>query len=94
MKKSLETRGITVTPAEGIPEAFWIDGYDALDEIPEFEEGILYVQDISSMMVAKTGWRIVPGTACLPWMSVQLREGKASIWHSFSESAAGWKPGI
>ncbi len=54
VKKSLETRGITVTPAEGIPEAFWIDGYDALDEIPEFEEGILYVQDISSMMVAKT----------------------------------------
>ena len=43
-----------MTPAEGIPEAFWIDGYDALDEIPEFEEGILYVQDISSMMVAKT----------------------------------------
>ena len=53
VKKSLEAQGISVCHAEGVPEAFYIDGYDALDEIPEFEEGILYVQDVSSMMVAK-----------------------------------------
>ena len=53
VRHSLEARGITVSPVKGMPEAFYIDGYDALDEIPEFENGILYVQDVSSMMVAK-----------------------------------------
>ena len=54
VRQSLEQQGITVMPVEGIPEAFRIEGYDAPDEIPEFEEGILYIQDVSSMMVAKT----------------------------------------
>ena len=53
VKRSLEGQGISVFPVEGVPEAFYIDGYDTLDEIPEFEAGILYVQDVSSMMVAK-----------------------------------------
>ena len=83
-----------MTPAEGIPEAFWIDGYDALDEIPEFEEGILYVQDISSMMVAKTALENCSGDGLFALDVCAAPEGKASIWHSFSESAAGWKPGI
>lgn len=50
---SLEAQGIKVVPHERLTYAFYISGYDVLDEIPEFSEGILYVQDISSMMVAE-----------------------------------------
>ena len=54
VRRSLEEQGISVSPVKGVPEAFYIDGYDVLDEIPEFKSGILYVQDVSSMMVAKS----------------------------------------
>ncbi len=54
VRHSLEAQGIRVTPYSLLPYAFLISGYDVLDEIPEFEEGILYVQDVSSMMVAET----------------------------------------
>lgn len=49
-KKSLESQGIRTVSDERLPYAFYIDGYDALDGIPEFESGLLYVQDIASMM--------------------------------------------
>lgn len=52
VRNSLELQGVRVVPDERLPYAFYIGGYDVLDEIPEFEEGLLYVQDISSMMVA------------------------------------------
>ncbi len=51
---SLKGQGIAAVPDERLPYAFYIDGYDTLDEIPEFAQGILYVQDIASMMVAET----------------------------------------
>ncbi|MCD8216768.1 MAG: 16S rRNA (cytosine(967)-C(5))-methyltransferase, partial [Clostridiales bacterium] len=53
VRRSLEAQGIKVIPHDLLSYAFCISGYDALDEIPEFSEGILYVQDISSMMVAE-----------------------------------------
>ncbi|MCD8148286.1 MAG: 16S rRNA (cytosine(967)-C(5))-methyltransferase [Clostridiales bacterium] len=51
--RSLEAQGINVMPHGRLSYAFYISGYDVLDEIPEFSEGILYVQDVSSMMVAE-----------------------------------------
>lgn len=37
---------------EEIPEAIYLSGYDCLEAIPEFNEGLFYIQDISSMRVA------------------------------------------
>ncbi len=54
VRRALESQGIIVIPDERLPYAFYIDGYDTLDQIPEFADGILYVQDIASMMVAET----------------------------------------
>lgn len=54
VRRSLESQGITVLPDDRLSYAFYIDGYDTLDQIPEFADGILYVQDIASMMVAET----------------------------------------
>ncbi|MCD8134269.1 MAG: 16S rRNA (cytosine(967)-C(5))-methyltransferase RsmB [Clostridiales bacterium] len=53
IRQSLESRGIRATPHERLPYALDLDGYDVPEEIPEFAEGILYVQDPASMMVAE-----------------------------------------
>lgn len=53
MIASLKRQGIRVEQDERLPYALHIDGYDTLDDIREFEEGLLYVQDIASMMVAE-----------------------------------------
>lgn len=52
VKESLEKQGIRVKASELLPYAFYIDGYEVLDEISEFEQGLLYAQNVSSMMVA------------------------------------------
>jgi 16S rRNA (cytosine967-C5)-methyltransferase len=51
--ESLKQQGITVQRDENLPYALLLSGYDTLDEIPEFEEGLLYVQDTASMMVVE-----------------------------------------
>lgn len=53
VRNSLEKQGIRVTESEKLPYALGISGYEALDEIPEFEDGFLYVQDIASMMAVE-----------------------------------------
>ncbi|MCD8323681.1 MAG: 16S rRNA (cytosine(967)-C(5))-methyltransferase RsmB [Clostridiales bacterium] len=52
--RSLRSQGISVVPDDRLSYALHISGYDRLDKIPEFADGILYVQDIASMMVAGT----------------------------------------
>lgn len=54
LQASLERQGIWVKKNSMLPYALFITGYEALDEIPEFEEGLFYVQDTASMMVAET----------------------------------------
>lgn len=51
LEKRLTDRGITVNKSI-LSEAFEISGYDYLEKIPEFNEGLFFVQDISSMLVA------------------------------------------
>ena len=51
LAKRLTDRGITVREMI-LPEALEISGYDYLEKIPEFIEGLFFVQDISSMLVA------------------------------------------
>ena len=65
LKEQLKAEGVTVQTLEelsyaGLPYtdayhyAFAISGFDHLMALPSFKEGLFYVQDISSMMVAET----------------------------------------
>ena len=47
----LSARGITVERDEEIPEAMTMRGYDYLEAIPEWNEGMFFVQDYASMLV-------------------------------------------
>ena len=49
----LSKEGVIVTPVKGLEYAFEIEGFDYLQALPSFNEGLFYVQDISSMMVAE-----------------------------------------
>ncbi len=51
LTKRLRQRGITVNDNMILPEALSIADYDYLEKIPEFNEGLFFVQDISSMLV-------------------------------------------
>lgn len=51
---SLKADGIRVQQDERLACALHISGFDTLEEIPAFAEGLLYVQDLSSMMVAES----------------------------------------
>lgn len=53
LKQRLEAEGVTVKAIEKLSYAFEISGYDYLQSLESFEEGLFYVQDISSMMVAE-----------------------------------------
>lgn len=53
LKANLEAEGVTVSKIEKLPYAFEISGYDYLQALESFAQGLFYVQDISSMMVAE-----------------------------------------
>ena len=53
LKERLKAEGVTVKAIEKLSYAFEISGYDYLQALSSFEEGLFYVQDISSMMVAE-----------------------------------------
>lgn len=53
LKQKLEAEGVTVKEIEKLSYAFEISGYDYLQALSSFGEGLFYVQDISSMMVAE-----------------------------------------
>ena len=53
LKIRLEEEGVRVTEVEGLSYAFAIEGFDYLRSLGSFQEGLFYVQDISSMMVAQ-----------------------------------------
>ena len=50
---SLQEQGVTVTQNPEIKRALFLPGYEALDEIEEFENGLLYVQDTASMLAVE-----------------------------------------
>lgn len=53
LKQRLETEGVRVKAIKKLSYAFEISGYDYLQSLETFEEGLFYVQDVSSMMVAE-----------------------------------------
>lgn len=54
LKLRLESEGVCVMPIENLSYAFAISGFDYLQSLESFTEGLFYVQDVSSMMVAET----------------------------------------
>lgn len=53
LKQKLIAEGVVVKEIEKLSYAFEISGYDYLQALSSFEEGLFYVQDVSSMMVAE-----------------------------------------
>lgn len=51
--KRLTAQKITVEQDAELPYCLYLSDYDALNRIPEFEQGLFYVQDKSSMQVAE-----------------------------------------
>ena len=50
LKEQLEGEGVTVRQTP-LPYAFFISGFDYLEKLKSFQEGLFYVQDLSSMEV-------------------------------------------
>ena len=53
LKDKLQAEGVTVEPVKDLDYAFYISGFDYLNSLQSFEDGLFYVQDVSSMMVAE-----------------------------------------
>ena len=53
LKKRLKDRGYFVENGLYAKDALYLSGYDSLEKIPEFNEGLFFVQDESSMLVAE-----------------------------------------
>ena len=53
LKEELEAEGLQVTVHPYLPYALCISGYDHLDELDAFRNGLFTVQDISSMLVSE-----------------------------------------
>lgn len=53
LKERLKAEGVTVEPVKDLDYAFYISGFDYLNSLQSFEDGLFYVQDVSSMMVAE-----------------------------------------
>lgn len=49
LAERLSREGVEAAPDEEVPCALWLQGYDHVAGLPEFREGLFYVQDLSSM---------------------------------------------
>lgn len=61
LRERLEEEGVCVEVNPALSYSFFISDYDALDELDSFDEGLFYVQDTASMMVAESA-SITPGS--------------------------------
>ena len=52
LKERLEGHGIKIRICDSIPSALYLSDFDSVNAIPEFKEGLFYVQDYSSQLVA------------------------------------------
>lgn len=53
LKSRLEKEGISVRICDTVPSALYLSDYDSVGAIPEFNQGLFYVQDYSSQLVAQ-----------------------------------------
>lgn len=61
LREKLEAEGVTVEQNPRLSYSFFISGYDVLDELECFEQGLFYIQDTASMLVAERA-EIQPGS--------------------------------
>lgn len=52
LRKRFAEEGIDAKPHQELPDGLFISGYDYLEALKSFQEGLFYVQDISSMRAA------------------------------------------
>ncbi|MCI8418647.1 MAG: 16S rRNA (cytosine(967)-C(5))-methyltransferase RsmB [Lachnospiraceae bacterium] len=64
LQSRLEAEGIEVETIPEIPYALRIRGYDSLRRIPAFQEGLFFIQDISSMLAVEAA-EVKKGSCCL-----------------------------
>ncbi len=64
VKEELRAQNIQLTADARLPYALFIDGYESLTDLALFQKGVLYVQDVSSMMVAEAA-KPKPGAVVL-----------------------------
>lgn len=53
LMKELEQEGVQVTKHPQLMDALYLSGYDYLNKLAAFRKGLFYVQDVSSMQVAR-----------------------------------------
>lgn len=53
LRDKLKAEGVIVEPVKDLDYAFYISGFDYLNGLQSFEDGLFYVQDVSSMMTAE-----------------------------------------
>lgn len=53
LRDKLKAEGVTVEPVKDLDYAFYLSCFDYLNSLQSFEDGLFYVQDVSSMMVAE-----------------------------------------
>ena len=96
---SLEQQGITVKRNEQVERALFLSGYEALDEIEEFENGLLYVQDTASMLAVelaapKQGDHVIDVCAAPGGKSIHLAEMLDGTGSVESRDLTGYKTGL
>lgn len=104
LKERLETEGVTVMPLDGekypkLSYAFAISGFDYLNGLSSFKEGLFYVQDISSMMVAeyaapKMGDFCIDVCAAPGGKSIHLAEKLKGTGHVEARDLTEYKVGL
>lgn len=110
LKEQLKAEGVTVQTLEelsyaGLPYtdayhyAFAISGFDHLMALPSFQDGLFYVQDISSMMVAEAaapekGAHVIDVCAAPGGKSIHLAEMLDGTGSVESRDLTGYKTGL
>ena len=90
LKEELEAEGLQVTAHPYLPYALCISGYDRLDELDAFRNGLFTVQDISSMLVSEIADPHAPPAAR---RSTWRRRSCWRMKLRVRRRAAMWKPG-
>ena len=110
LKEQLEAEGVMVQTLEelgydGLPDtdvyhyAFAISGFDHLMALPSFRDGLFYVQDISSMMVAEAaapwkGAHVIDICAAPGGKSIHLAEKLAGTGNVEARDLTEYKTGL
>lgn len=104
LRERLEAEGVTVMSLDGekypkLSYAFAISGFDYLNGLSSFQEGLFYVQDISSMMVAeyaapKKGDFCIDVCAAPGGKSIHLAEKLAGTGHVEARDLTEYKVGL